>query len=190
MLNQLFHLGHASDVDGWLAVAEMPAHFRPEHLGRAAARFDESQLTHWQKETLARMSTAEIGAWLGLGDNADLIELVRHNVVLPADAAPWMAAVRGELPPLGEASGASSRRGTRIFRRRGSAARRGGTDLKQLTKLAQGTHRAQGRGPVHAAARRADRPAARSGTRTLLRLMPPDDRAPALRIACSKSIIP
>src|SRR5271165_1633528 len=102
VLNHLFHLGHASDVDGWLSPADMPAHFRPGHLGRAPARFDESQLTHWQKETLMHMSSAEVGAWLGLGDNADLIELVRHNVVLPADAAPWVAAVRGELPPLGD----------------------------------------------------------------------------------------
>jgi glutamyl-tRNA synthetase len=136
ILNQLFHLGHASDVDGWLAVADMPAHFRPEHLGRAAARFDESQLTHWQKETLTRMSSGEIGAWLGLGDNPDLIELVRHNVVVPADAAPWIAAVRGELPPLGE----SERRvietaGPEFFAAAAAANDEAGTDLKQLTKL-------------------------------------------------------
>ena len=79
----------------------MPAHFRPEHLGRAPARFEESQLIHWQKETLQRMSAAEIGAWLGSEVSTDFVELVRHNVVLPADAAPWMAVVRGELPPLG-----------------------------------------------------------------------------------------
>ncbi len=136
VLNHLFHLGHASDVDGWLPIADMPVHFRPDHLGRAAARFDESQLTHWQKETLMHMSSAEIGSWLGLGDNADLIELVRHNVVLPADAAPWVAAVRGELPPLGD----DERRvieaaGPGFFAAAAAAAGEAGTDLKQLTKL-------------------------------------------------------
>src|ERR1700691_2757627 len=101
LLNHLFHLGHTGDVEGWLPPADMPAHFRPGHLGRAPARFEEAQLVHWQKETLQRMPAADIGAWLGLADAADFVELVRHNVVLPADAAPWMAVVRGELPPLG-----------------------------------------------------------------------------------------
>jgi len=136
LLNHLFHLGHTSDAEAWLSVAEMPAHFRPEHLGRAAARFDESQLTHWQKETLARMSTAEIGSWLGLGDNAELIELVRHNVVLPADAGVWVAVVRGELPPLGQ----DERRvveaaGREFFTAAAAATVEAGTDFKQLTKL-------------------------------------------------------
>ncbi|HEX4151984.1 MAG TPA: glutamate--tRNA ligase [Steroidobacteraceae bacterium] len=106
LLNHLFHLGHTADVEGWLAPRDMPAHFRPEHLGRASARFEETQLVHWQKEALQRMSTADIGAWLGPhhatdSDAAGFAELVRHNVVLPADAAPWLAVLRGELPPLG-----------------------------------------------------------------------------------------
>jgi glutamyl-tRNA synthetase len=103
ILNQLFRLGHAGDADGWLAPAQMPAHFRPQHLGRAPARFDESQLLHWQKETLERMSTAEICAWFGADDSMEFVDLVRHNVVLPADAAPWRAVVRGDLAPLGAA---------------------------------------------------------------------------------------
>jgi nondiscriminating glutamyl-tRNA synthetase len=103
ILNQLFRLGHAGDADRWLAPAEMPAHFRPQHLGRAPARFDESQLLHWQKETLERMSAAEIRAWLGADDSMEFVDLVRHNVLLPADAAPWRAVVRGDLAPLGAA---------------------------------------------------------------------------------------
>ncbi len=101
LLNHLLHLGHTGDAEGWLAPQDMAGHFRPEHLGRAPARFEEAQLLHWQKETLQRMSAAEIGAWLGLADAADFVELVRHNVVLPADAAPWMTVLRGELPPAG-----------------------------------------------------------------------------------------
>src|SRR3984893_4137318 len=100
LLNHLFRLGHASDVDGWLPAAEMPAHFRPDHLGRAPARFDESQLMHWQKETAERMSVEQIGSWVGAGDPVDFVELVRHNVVVPADAAQWRGGVyRGMAPP-------------------------------------------------------------------------------------------
>ena len=72
LLNHLFHLGHTGDVEGWLPPSDMPAHFRPEHLGRAPARFEEAQLLHWQKETLQRMSAAEVGAWLGPGRTGGL----------------------------------------------------------------------------------------------------------------------
>ncbi len=136
VLNHLFRLGHTSDIEGWVPVADMPAHFRAEHLGRAPARFDEAQLMHWQKEALGRMSDAQIGAWLDSGDAADFIELVRHNVVLPADAGPWRAVVRGDLPPLG----ADERRvieaaGAEFFTAAAAAFDQAPADLKQLTKI-------------------------------------------------------
>jgi nondiscriminating glutamyl-tRNA synthetase len=136
VLNHLFRLGHASDHDGWLAAADMPAHFRPEHLGRAPARFDEAQLSHWQKETVERMSAAQIGTWLDSDDSADFIELVRHNVVLPADAAPWRAVVRGDLPPLGEAErSVVAAAGPGFFAAAAAAFERSASDFKQLTKI-------------------------------------------------------
>ena len=49
---------------------------------------------HWQKESLERMSAAEIRAWLGSDDSIEFVDLVRHNVVLPADAAAWRTVVR------------------------------------------------------------------------------------------------
>jgi glutamyl-tRNA synthetase len=136
ILNHLFHLGHASDIDSWLPVAEMPAHFRPEHLGRAPARFDESQLAHWQKEAVERMSSAEFGAWLGCEDPSDFVELVRHNVVLPADAAPWRAVVRGELPPPGpDEQRVIAAAGTQFFAAAVDAFDQSPSDFKQLTKI-------------------------------------------------------
>ena len=136
LLNQLFRLGHASDVDGWLPAAEMPAHFRPEHLGRAPARFDESQLMHWQKETAERMSVEQIRSWLGSGDPVDFVELVRHNVVLPADAAQWRAVVYGELPPLGERErGIIAAAGPEFFAAAAAALDQANTDLKTLTRI-------------------------------------------------------
>jgi len=135
VLNQLFRLGHASDVDGWLPMPSMPAHFRPEHLGRAPARFDEAQLLHWQKETLERMSNAEVAAWLKSNDAPEFVDLVRHNVVLPADAVAWRAVVHGELAPLGleerrvvEAAGAG------FFAAAVEAYDQSGADLKSLAK--------------------------------------------------------
>jgi glutamyl-tRNA synthetase len=136
ILNQLFRLGHTSDVDGWLPVTEMPAHFRPEHLGRAPARFDETQLSHWQKEGLERMTSGEISAWLGSGDSADFVDLVRHNVVLPMDAAPWRTVLRGTLPPLGQGEeGVIAAAGSGFFAAAVAAFDQSPSDLKQLTKI-------------------------------------------------------
>jgi len=123
-------------VDGWLSPAQMPAHFRPEHLGRASARFEESQLMHWQKETIQRMSGAEIRAWLGAEDSDAFVELVRHNLVLPKDAAPWRAVVRDELLPLGQdEQRVVAAAGPDFFAAAAAALEESGSDLKLLTKL-------------------------------------------------------
>ena len=137
ILNHLFHLGHAAESDAWLAKADMPARFRPEHLGRASARFDESQLTHWQKETIARLSTGAVAEWLGISDaNPEFIELIRHNVVLPQDAVPWVAAVLGELPALGEnEQRVVDAAGTEFFAAAAAATAEAGADFKQLGRL-------------------------------------------------------
>lgn len=110
IVNHLFRLGHASDQDGWLDLADMPARFRLDHLGRAPARFDETQLAHWQKEALSRAPAAEIERWLRplLPANttptqvSEFVEVVRHNVVLPEDARPWVEVVFGDLPAVNE----------------------------------------------------------------------------------------
>ncbi len=136
ILNHLLRLGHTSDVDGWLSAATMPAHFRADHLGRAPARFDESQLLHWQKETLERMSAEQVSAWLGSGDSADFVELVRHNVVLPGDAIPWRAVVSGDLPPLGkDEQSVIAAAGPEFFAAATDAFDQSSSDLKQLTKI-------------------------------------------------------
>ena len=136
ILNHLFRLGHAGDVDGWLSAADMPAHFRPEHLGRAPARFDEAQLVHWQKLAVERMTTTEIGSWLAAGDSSEFVELVRHNVVLPADADPWRMVVRGDLPPLGpEEQHVIAAAGPAFFCAAVGAFEQSPSDLKQWTKI-------------------------------------------------------
>jgi nondiscriminating glutamyl-tRNA synthetase len=136
VLNHLFRLGHASDIDGWLPAADMPAHFRPEHLGRAPARFEESQLLHWQKESLERMSAADVRAWLAADDSMQFIELVRHNVVLPADAIPWRAVVQGELAPLGaEEQRVIAAAGPEFFAAAAPAYEQSNADLKVLTTI-------------------------------------------------------
>ena len=109
LLNHLFRLGHTPDVDEYLPLAQMPQAFRPDHLGRAATRFDEVQLIHWQKASMARASTEKVRAWLARAvtgpPGADMdafAELVRNNVVLPEDARGWAGAAWGDLAALPE----------------------------------------------------------------------------------------
>jgi glutamyl-tRNA synthetase len=136
VLNQLLRLGHAGDDDHWLPRDEMPVHFRPQHLGRAPARFDESQLVHWQKESLERMSTEDIRVWLGSDDSTEFLDLVRHNVVLPADAGAWRAVLRGDLAPLkGDEQRVIETAGADFFTAAAAAYAQSNCDLKMLTKI-------------------------------------------------------
>lgn len=135
VLNHLFRLGHASDIDGWLPAAEMPQHFRPQHLGRAPARFEVSQLMHWQKESLERLAADEIRAWLAADDSSEFVDLVRHNVILPADADAWRKVVNGELEPLAaEESRIAAAAGADFFSAALSAYELSNGDLKLLTQ--------------------------------------------------------
>jgi nondiscriminating glutamyl-tRNA synthetase len=139
--NHLFRLGHTSDQEGWLDLDEMPARFRLDHLGRAPARFDEAQLVHWQKEALARAPIDQLTSWLkatiGTSIDAahlrDFVELVRHNVVLPEDALPWISILYGELPPLNDSDQRVVRdAGPVFFGEAVSAFDRYGPDLQAL----------------------------------------------------------
>src|SRR5512138_1124297 len=103
--NHLVRLGHTSSSDGWLDEQALIADFDLKRLGRAAARFDDAQLRHWQKEAVAHLSTEQFLEWIaaqlpaGLDDRqrAQFVALVRGNVVLPADAGVWAKVVFGKL---------------------------------------------------------------------------------------------
>jgi glutamyl-tRNA synthetase len=103
IINHLFRLGHATAEHGFLTLSEMVTAFDTSHLGRAPARFDESQLRVWQKDAVHRMDNRELRDWLGsilpVGlDAATLdafIEAVRPNIVLPEDAREWRDIVFG-----------------------------------------------------------------------------------------------
>jgi glutamyl-tRNA synthetase len=102
--NHLVRLGHTCTSDGWLNDEAMVQEFDLTRLGRAAAKFDETQLLHWQKEAVARLPTERIEAWLAdsLPPKMDpqarhvFVQAVRHNVVFPKDIEQWLDVVYGE----------------------------------------------------------------------------------------------
>ncbi|HEX4387781.1 MAG TPA: glutamate--tRNA ligase [Steroidobacteraceae bacterium] len=141
LLNHLFRLGHAPARHDLLAPEEMVQAFAPEHLGRAPARFDATQLTVWQKAAVHRLSPAAARAWLAPvlpaatdARTADaFIAAVLPNLVLPEDARAWFEIVFGGPPPLEAAAEEAVRRaGSGYFSAAAAAAAREGADLPAI----------------------------------------------------------
>jgi glutamyl-tRNA synthetase len=131
--NHLFRLGHSSSENGVLSLDAMARHFTVKHLGRAPARFEESQLNVWQREVAHHMPLDESERWLAAETPGDIdaaqrrafIVAIRPNVVLPSDAARWRDVVFGPSPALDEASLARVREaGPQFFRAAADAAAR------------------------------------------------------------------
>jgi nondiscriminating glutamyl-tRNA synthetase len=113
-------------------------------LAIAPTRFDESQLVRWQKDGLQRATAAQVRDWLAPAiaappprfDMDGFVELVRHNVVLPADAAPWAAAVYGQLAPLSaESRGIVTAAGAPFFAAAVQAYEQAPGDWKAMTAV-------------------------------------------------------
>jgi glutamyl-tRNA synthetase len=98
--NYLLRLGHACGHDAWLELDEMPGYFDLARTSHSAARFDEAQLRHWQREALTRSSSESLCAWLGerlrpLGSDerkTAFVAAVRGNLMHPGDADEWVRA--------------------------------------------------------------------------------------------------
>jgi glutamyl-tRNA synthetase len=122
--NHLVRLGHSPTVDGWLTDPAMREDFDLSRLGAAAAKFDETQLRHWQKEAVAHLSPVQFHVWIaaelpaGLDPQrrATFESAVRPNVELPADVKVWADVVFGQVPDLSsEAADAVRDAGERFF---------------------------------------------------------------------------
>ena len=141
LVNHLFRLGHSSPLHGLLSLEEMARAFDTAHLGRAPARFDEQQLTVWQKDAVHHLSAAAARAWLapvlppGLDERAAgaFVAALLPNLVLPEDARPWVEIVFGAPPPLEPASEQLVRQaGAGYFSAAAAAAARDGNDLQAI----------------------------------------------------------
>jgi glutamyl-tRNA synthetase len=141
--NHLVRLGHATSKDGFLDEAAMIADFDVTRLGRAAAKFDETQLKHWQKESVARLSPERLQAWLSpelpkgmaAADAAAFCAVVRGNVAVPSDAKQWVDVVFEKKIAIDDAArGAMKEAGADFFVSAATIYDRVGADLKVLVK--------------------------------------------------------
>jgi glutamyl-tRNA synthetase len=108
LTNHLFRLGHSSGENGVLAPDAMARHFTVKHLGRAPARFEESQLNVWQREVAHHLPLEESERWLEAETPRDIeperrrafVAAIRRNVLLPTEVARWRDVVFGSSPEL------------------------------------------------------------------------------------------
>lgn len=108
LTNHLFRLGHSCSENGVLSPEDMARHFTVKHLGRAPARFEESQLNAWQRDVAHHLPLEESERWLSRETPGDLdparrrafIAAIRPNVLLPADVGRWREVVFGPSPQL------------------------------------------------------------------------------------------
>ncbi len=133
LANHLFRLGHSSSENGVLSLEGMAKHFTVKHLGRAPARFEESQLNVWQRDVAHHMPLEESERWLesetprdiDAGRRRAFIAAIRPNVLLPSDVARWRDVVFGPSPALDETGLARVREaGTQFFSAAAQAAAR------------------------------------------------------------------
>lgn len=147
--NHLVRLGHSCVSDGWLDDEALIADFDLKRLGRAAAKFDDAQLRHWQKEAVAHLSSDEFVQWIaaelppGLDDQkrAQFVAVVRGNVELPADARAWAKVAFGKLDEFEPAALAAIREaGEGFFTEAHRVIGQPGAEFKQAVKaLGQAT---------------------------------------------------
>lgn len=97
VVNYMARLGHSYTEDAWMSMEMLGERFSLERIGRSCARYDESQLMHWQRQTLGKMTLDDLKAYLLPTLQVDnpiekiepLIQMIRDNITLPQDALAW-----------------------------------------------------------------------------------------------------
>jgi nondiscriminating glutamyl-tRNA synthetase len=146
LVNHLFRLGHSGAGASLLTLEQMARSFDVAHLGRSPARFDEAQLTMWQKEAVHALDAEAARAWLApllpagteAAAAAAFVGAVLPNVVLPQDARTWVEIVFGGPPPLAAGGEAVVRgAGSSYFSAAADAAAASGNDLAAIAGAAR-----------------------------------------------------
>lgn len=95
--NYLARVGHTYTDNRLMSLDELAHAFAMERLGRAPARYDATQLLHWQREAILQASSDELWRWMGADVHAIVpaearaafIDTVRSNISAPEHALMW-----------------------------------------------------------------------------------------------------
>ncbi len=141
--NYLARLGHTYEDNALLSLDQLATGFAVERLHRAPARFDETQLRHWQREAVLLAPVETVWGWMGAAAHRlvpaasrdAFIECVRGNLLVPADALHWARVVFGDAPALSQpANEAAQTAGGGFFAAALKALEQHGTDFKALAE--------------------------------------------------------
>ncbi|MCI0400370.1 MAG: glutamate--tRNA ligase [Gammaproteobacteria bacterium] len=121
--NALARLGHYYKEAGYMDFKQLAAGFSTNRLSRASARFDLTQLDHWQRETLVQAGADEILRWMGRevydrvpeGARAAFVDAVRANILFPQDALVWARITYGAELEITAAASTVLRKAGRDF---------------------------------------------------------------------------
>lgn len=110
VVNYLARLGHYYSQPEFLSYAELAREFKFENLGRAAARFDETQLLYWQREAVMKVDSNTLWNWMGTqvhslvpSQQKDLfMETIRSNITFAGEALDWAKICFGDNLNLSE----------------------------------------------------------------------------------------
>lgn len=105
LVNYLARLGHHYEDARLMSLDELAQAFSLDRLGRAPARFDVEQLTHWQREAVARLEEEAFWHWVGVETESSVptvqrtafVDAVRHNVTFPAQVNAWAQRVFNDV---------------------------------------------------------------------------------------------
>ena len=155
VINYLARLGHVYEDNAYLDLDGLARDFAVERLGRAPARFDEAQLTHWQHEAVAAAPLDALRRWLrpqvgGEVPDADFDEflaVVRPNVAVPEDAGRWARAFFADEVALASGSvDVLAQAGVDFFQAAEAAITEHGTDYAAVVADLKARTGAKGRG--------------------------------------------
>lgn len=143
IVNYLARLGHTYESNAFMDMQALAVQFDSARLGRAPARFDETQLQHWQHEALLHLPTAVLWSWMGESVHAlvpdvareDFIDTVRANITVPGDALRWATLIfSDDWTPAQGCNAAAAAAGGEFFRHALAALEQHGTDFKALSQ--------------------------------------------------------
>lgn len=142
--NYLARVGHTYDDNHLLPMSDLAAKFDIARVHHSPARFDETQLLHWQREAVRAASVAELWMWAGSDVHAlipatehdSFIEAVRSNVTFPADVLHWARVVYTDDVPISEGARSAVKESNRgFFEHSLKALSAHQTDFRQLSAV-------------------------------------------------------
>ncbi|GAF73954.1 unnamed protein product, partial [marine sediment metagenome] len=155
VVNYLARLGHYYKDDSFMSLDNLSKQFATVHLSKSPARFDESQLLHWQKEAIQHAEHDDLWEWMrthvkehvALERSSDFVETVKANIIFPEDAKTWAQAIFSEQLELShESKEIIKQAGMEFFEQTLEGLSNFGTDFKEVTNHVKQQTGAKGKG--------------------------------------------